>query len=155
MPNAVNRIDSAPALSVGGDLVHILVDSRCTGGASVLVHVVCAPGSGPPMHTHAREDELFYVIEGEMTFVLEGQETRGGPGTSVFARRGAPHRFVNRSSSPARFIVAITPGGLDEFFREVGTPLPPGTMQPVSPTPGEIEALVHGAPNYGITLHIP
>ena len=154
MTSFLNRLPEAPTYSVGGDLVHILADGAATNGVATVVHVVCPPGSGPPPHTHANEDELFFVLEGEMTFLLGGREVTGGPGTFVYGRRGERHRFCNLTDAPARFLVTITPSGIETFFREAGSALPAGTMRPVAPTKQEIESMIAACPRYGITLHL-
>lgn len=154
MTSVLREIQQAPTYLVGGDVVHILTSSEETGGGATVVHVVCGPDSGPPPHVHANEDELFYVLEGEMTFLLGTKKVRGGPGTHVFARRGERHQFRNESDKVARFLVTIVPGGIDVFFREVGRGLPTGTMMPEPPTKAEIEAMIGACPRYGITLEL-
>jgi quercetin dioxygenase-like cupin family protein len=75
--------------------------------------------SGPPLHRHSREDEWFYVIDGELTFEVDGQRFTAGPGASAFAPRGAAHTYQNFRDEPAHILVTETPAGLERFFEEV------------------------------------
>ena len=105
---------------------------RETGGTKAQIDTTCGPQIGPPPHVHHREDETFFVIEGEFEFVCGGATTRGGHGTVARLPRGVPHRFKNIGDTPGRVLVTITPAGLEDFFAEVGalsleqqTDLPP------------------------------
>ncbi|MBJ7602164.1 MAG: cupin domain-containing protein [Candidatus Dormibacteraeota bacterium] len=81
-----------------------------------------APGDGPPLHTHANEDEAWYVLEGELRFRL-GAELRGAPaGTFVFVARGTPHCFQNVGQQAARVLVLFTPSGMERFFDRFASP---------------------------------
>jgi len=76
------------------------------------------PGYGVPMHVHEDEDELFYVLEGEITLEHAGGSATVGAGTFVHLPRGVAHGFHNAGPSPARMIVVATPGGgLEGLFR--------------------------------------
>ena len=66
------------------------------------------------MHTHADEDDAFYVLEGELTFVVEDAELVAGPGTFVLVPPGVVHTFANRSDRVARFVNIHAPAGFDE-----------------------------------------
>ncbi|HEY6983987.1 cupin domain-containing protein [Reyranella sp.] len=89
-----------------------------TGGVSVFEETV-PPGAGAPPHTHSRDDEAFYVVEGEMTFEIEGRHLplRLGAGSFVFAPRGSRHAFRNETDASARMLVMALPGaGLERMF---------------------------------------
>jgi mannose-6-phosphate isomerase-like protein (cupin superfamily) len=76
------------------------------------------PGYGVPLHVHAAEDELFYVLEGEITLDSAEGPTTAGPGTFVHLPRGVAHGFRNAGAQPARMLVVTTPGGgLEGVFR--------------------------------------
>ena len=93
-----------------------------TGGALGLVEGNFPGGFGPPLHVHEREDEAFYVIEGEIRFRQGDEEFVRGPGSWVWGPRGVPHAFKIESES-ARALVVVTPGGLERMFEEGGTPV--------------------------------
>jgi mannose-6-phosphate isomerase-like protein (cupin superfamily) len=80
-----------------------------------------------PLHRHSHEDEISYVLEGEMT-VLAGEElSTVSAGESVVKGRNVWHTFWNAGEEPLRFLEVIAPGEFSEFFEEVAplTPLDP------------------------------
>jgi quercetin dioxygenase-like cupin family protein len=100
-----------------------------TNGALTLFENVIAPGDGPPLHTHAGEDESWYVLEGVLRFRL-GDEVASAPaGSFVFVPRRTPHCFQNVGEGPARIIVMFTPSGMERFFDRFAT-LPAGPVDP-------------------------
>jgi quercetin dioxygenase-like cupin family protein len=110
---------AGPQHAVLGDLVTIKIHSRDTGGVYSQIETTCGPHVGPPPHIHHREDETFFVIEGEFEFVCGGERSTGGPGTVARMPRGIPHRFANIGDKPGRVLVTITPGGFEDFLIEV------------------------------------
>jgi quercetin dioxygenase-like cupin family protein len=89
-----------------------------TGGAMSIIHGVADPFNGPPMHVHDHEDEVFIVLEGEITFDLAGQRFTRGPMGTAFLPRGTPHSFVTGPNG-ARCLTVLTPGGFEGFFAEM------------------------------------
>ena len=90
-----------------------------TGGGLTLFENFLQPGTGAPPHTHAHEDESFYILEGEVTFEIEGRNLplKLGPGSFVFAPRGGRHAFRNEGNTAARMLVLVLPGtGLEQMF---------------------------------------
>ena len=75
------------------------------------------PGSGIPAHVHPDQDELIYVIEGDVEFELEGRRHRAGAGDIARLPRGIPHGYFNVGETASRMIFAVTPAGkLKELF---------------------------------------
>ncbi|MDX2016903.1 MAG: cupin domain-containing protein [Planctomycetota bacterium] len=109
-----------PTLSVVGETIRVLADSAMTGGACAMIEETGPFGAGPPLHRHTREDEHFYVLEGQYKFTVNGQESMVSAGGYAFAPRGSVHTFVNATPPPgrARLLVVCTPGGLESAFRE-------------------------------------
>jgi mannose-6-phosphate isomerase-like protein (cupin superfamily) len=68
---------------------------------------------GPPVHEHAHEDDSFFVLDGEVTFLVDGEEVVAGPGTFVLVPPRVPHTFANRSDAVARFVNVHAPAGFD------------------------------------------
>ena len=98
--------------------------AETTNGAFGLIeHWEMPVGFGSPYHTHHREDEAFYVLEGEVGFVCDGKWLKAGPGTFVYGPREIPHGFKVIGSSPARMLVMCTPGGFERFVLEQTTPI--------------------------------
>lgn len=109
------------SLWVLGELVTCKVASGQTSGAYSLFEVTSPPGSGPPAHVQHRENEAFYVLEGEYEFLVEDSTVRVSPGYLVHVPKGTRHRHDNVGDIPARMLVIQTPGGLHQaFFEEIG-----------------------------------
>jgi quercetin dioxygenase-like cupin family protein len=87
-----------------------------TGGSLTAFENVIAPGDGPPLHTHAGEDEAWYVLAGTLRFRLGETEAVAPTGSFVFVPRGTPHCFTNAGEDPARILVLFTPSGMERFF---------------------------------------
>lgn len=91
-----------------------------TGGAFSALEITIPPRCGPPMHTHDRDCEFFYVLEGEITFSHEGGAMVAKPGDFCFLPAGRPHAFRNDGETDAKALVMITPGlQAHQFFREI------------------------------------
>jgi quercetin dioxygenase-like cupin family protein len=110
------------------------------------------PGGGSPPHVHSREDETFYVVEGEFEFLVAGAPIRLKAGEHLFAPRDVPHNFRNVGSEPGKMIITATPAGLENFFSEIGTKLSSRDDAPVPPSPDDIARLVATAPKYGLKI---
>jgi mannose-6-phosphate isomerase-like protein (cupin superfamily) len=101
-----------------------------------------------PLHAHTHEDELWYVIEGEIAFYTGDEVRVGGPGTVVYIPRNVPHTFQIRSAT-ARWFGVGTPAGLDEWFFETGEPAEALTLPPPPAGPPDVEAIVASLRAYG------
>ena len=146
--------DSGEAYWVFGELYNIKVTAAETGGRLAVVETMTFPQNGPPMHTHTHEDESFYVLDGRFQFTVGEQTFEVGPGGFVFAPRGVMHGYRNISALPARKLVMITPGGFENFFREIGEK---ATQRVAAPPhrPGVIERGLAAAEKYGLRIQIP
>ncbi|QDZ00499.2 cupin domain-containing protein [Nitratireductor mangrovi] len=103
-----------------GSLALIKATSAETGGLYTLVEVR-EDESETPLHVHHREDETFWVLEGEVEFEVGGTITHAGPGTMLFGPRGVPHRYAIRRG-PARLLFLFTPGGFEGLLMETSEP---------------------------------
>jgi uncharacterized RmlC-like cupin family protein len=113
------------------------------------------PGGGPPTHVHSREEEGFYVLEGEITFHVSGEQLVAGAGTFANMPVGTPHSFKNESGKPARMLISVAPAGLEQMFIEVGAPLDKGATIALPPTKDEIDRLLAAAPRFGVEIKVP
>ncbi len=116
------------SLYVVGDDIRVKISSQDTNSAFAVLDGRTQPRHGPPLHLHHRQDEWWYVLEGRLLFVVDGQEIVAGTGDTVFAPKGTRHTHLNIGAMPARYIVAVVPGGLDIFFEELSAVVPPGTV---------------------------
>ena len=113
------------------------------------------PGGGPPPHVHSREEEGFYVLEGEITFTVGAKRVVASAGMFANMAVGTPHSFKNESSKLAKMLIYVAPAGLEKMFFEFGVPLPEGATTALPPTQEEIEKLLAVAPGYGIEVLLP
>jgi mannose-6-phosphate isomerase-like protein (cupin superfamily) len=115
-----------------GILTTNLAEEKDTGGAFCLVEAILAPGNEPPPHVHSREDETFYVLEGEFDVYVGEEAFKVETGECIFLPRFKPHVSVIRSPR-LRLLTLFTPGGLEEAFRSMTSPaqnleLPTGAL---------------------------
>ncbi len=144
-----------PSYSVVGDRYTYLVTGVETNGAFVLFEAYVPPGNGSPPHVHHREDEMFYVIEGEFEFTVAGESKRLGAGDFLLGRRGVPHNFKNVGQTPGMMLITVTPAGFEGFFAEIGMPLASKEEMPIPPTADDIQKLIQAAPKYGVEIIAP
>lgn len=142
-------------VAVAGDVYTVKLSGAETNGRCAVLEFVVPPGGGPPPHTHTREDEAFYVTEGELSFTVGGERQVVGPGGFACPPRGVPHSFTNNGTTPAKAVVVLAPAGLEEMFFETGRPWDDATRFPGPPSPEEIERIKAAAPRYGILLAPP
>jgi mannose-6-phosphate isomerase-like protein (cupin superfamily) len=93
--------------------VEFLARSKDTPRFNLAVITVQPHSGGPPSHRHRDEDDSFYVLEGELTFGVEGEEVVAGPGTFVLVPPGIEHTFRNDGDVPVRFVNVHAPAGFD------------------------------------------
>ncbi|MEZ6072129.1 MAG: cupin domain-containing protein [Pirellulales bacterium] len=142
-------------VAVVGDVYRFLATGAETGGKYATFEAIVGPGGGPPPHVHSREEESFYVLEGEITFRLGDQQIIAPAGTFLNMPVGSLHCFKNEAGSSARMLISVAPAGLDEMFLEVGHPVADDadTAPPVTQT--DVEKLIATAPHYGIEIKLP
>ncbi len=135
-----------------GDHYTFLVTGAESGGAHFAMEALVPPGGGPPPHIHTREDETFYVLEGNVEFLLGEQTVVAGPGDFVNVPRGTVHRFQNTGTETARIILTFTPAGIEHWFEETLERAP--TEARTEDVPDNIEEVAAryaaAAPRYGI-----
>ncbi len=89
-----------------------------------------APGCFIREHTHDRNEEIIVVIEGKGFVRLDGELHPLERGSAVFLGFNRKHQFINPGPEPLTFVYYFMPGGLDDFFREIGRPRQPGEPTP-------------------------
>ena len=89
---------------------------RSTGGTLSVFETSIE--AGPPLHVHEREDECFYVLDGELSVRCGDDAFTAAAGSFVFLPRGRPHTF-QAAGPPARLLLIATPGGLEDYFAEI------------------------------------
>ena len=118
-------------LNIVGEETLVKVSAEDSEETLAFFHLVAPPMSGPPRHVHTREDELFYVLEGELVFELDGERHTVRAGDTVYLRRGVVHAYQNFTKSDARLLIATTPGVFSGFFVELSAVTPLGGLPPL------------------------
>ena len=122
-------------------------------GKFCLVECTVPVGAGAPPNHHAGESEGFFVLDGKILFVIEGEERLAGLGDYVAIPDGAVHAFQAVGESPARVLVLNAPGHMHEaFFTGLGTVLPDDQIDLPDPTEPDIGAVLKVASEVGMTI---
>jgi quercetin dioxygenase-like cupin family protein len=135
-----------------GNLITVRVSREQCGGLYSLLECAGAKDDSPPPHVHHDEDEVFHVIQGELSLTVDG-ETRTVPaGETAFAPRGVPHTY-RVESERARWLVLTAPGEFESFVRAASRPAEQATLPPrVEPTPEQVAGLARLSATHGIEL---
>jgi quercetin dioxygenase-like cupin family protein len=155
MKPTIRPTNQGRTVAVVGDVYRFLATGQETNGKYALFEALVGPGGGPPPHVHSREEEGFYVLEGEITFTVNEERIVAKAGTFANMPVGTPHSFKNEGDRPARMLISVAPAGLEQMFFEVGVPLAEGATTASRPTKDEIEKLLAVAPSYGIEILLP
>jgi mannose-6-phosphate isomerase-like protein (cupin superfamily) len=99
-----------------GEEVTILLDGECTGDKLTAWTEITPPGGGPPPHYHSTDDETFYVLEGRVAFLVDGNWREIAAGGSAFMPRGVVHTFKNVGDERSRLFIMTMPSGFEKFF---------------------------------------
>jgi quercetin dioxygenase-like cupin family protein len=114
-----------------GNLMTIKVAGEHTDDAVAVVEGTFRAGHGPPLHVHRNEDELFYILDGQMLVACDGRTFTARAGDLVFLPRGIPHTFkVPADGGPARALFLVTPARFLGFIEAAGEPAPEAVMPP-------------------------
>ena len=117
------------------------------GGFGLIEHWDIPVGFASPYHTHHGEDECFYVLEGSVAIVCDGEWQKAGPGDFVYGPRSIAHGFQVVGRGPARMLVMCTPAGFEQFILDQATPID----EP--PVPPDMDRLLKLADRHGIEIH--
>jgi quercetin dioxygenase-like cupin family protein len=133
------------------NLCIVKASTESTGGAYSMVYQIAPPGHATPYHLHHAEDEAFYVLDGEFTFVCDGAKTILGPGGYIFLPRGIPHGIRVSSDVPATMLILAMPGmGFVGMMQEMAEPATERVL-PVPSAP-DIEKLIRLCAKYQIEI---
>jgi mannose-6-phosphate isomerase-like protein (cupin superfamily) len=107
-------------LALGASHARLIAQGADAGGRVSITDIVLAPGfPGPRPHVHREMTDMFFVLEGTLTVRLGDEEHEAGPGSFILAPPGVAHTFANRSEAPSRVLNVQSPGGLEQYLKEV------------------------------------
>ena len=142
-------------VAVVGDVYRFLATGNDTSGKYAMWEAIVPPGGGPPPHVHSREEEAFYILEGEITFHIGTQRLVARAGMFANMSVGTQHSFKNEGDTSARMLISVAPAGLENMFIECGIRVAQGAKTTPPPTKAEFEKLLEIAPRYGIEIKVP
>lgn len=135
-----NPIISAPGADdqygFPGSVFYHRAKSAETNGVFSVIELVTEPGQGVAVHVHQHEDELVYVVDGDIEVTLGEEQMKAGAGIMALLPRGIPHGFTNTGERPSRLLITILPGKFDGYFVKLGQ-----AYQAGEPTDEQLAAL--------------
>lgn len=137
-----------------GTLVTLKSTAETTAGRVGVSDNYAPRGAGSPLHVHHREDEWFFITEGELTFWVGGKVVKAPAGAFVYGPREIPHTF-EVTSDEARYLLVAEPAGFESFVRAVGEPAQSLTIPPPPSEPPDPAPLIAAAAEYGIEITGP
>jgi quercetin dioxygenase-like cupin family protein len=137
-----------------GALSRVRVTGEQTGGAFSLRDNLARRGNASPVHVHDRDDETFFVLDGELRMSVGEDDYAAGPGTVAVLPRRLRHAYVVTSAT-ARFLTLHAPAGFERFAAEVGEPARELTLPPPPEGPPDPGAMAQAAARHGITFLAP
>src|SRR5712672_3518189 len=127
MNPTIRKSGEGRTIAVVGDVYRFLATGEDTNGKYANWEAIVPPGGGPPPHVHSREEEGFYILEGEITLRIGDDKIVASAGTFANMSVGTPHSFKNESNKPAKMLISVAPAGLEQMFFEAGVPVAQGT----------------------------
>ena len=132
-------------------MVHKVTAER-SGGSLTVEEWGLPPGAMIPPHTHTREDECTFVLEGELTCDVGGELVVAPAGSYVLKPRHVPHALCNTGTEPVRVMEILTPGGFEGYFDEyekIASKFASGAID----EEGRMRARAELGERYGVTWH--
>jgi quercetin dioxygenase-like cupin family protein len=152
-PNQVQPKMNAPELKNSywyiGHLMSILISSHDTNGSFSLIHGFEIKGLEPPPHMHTKEDESFYIMNGEINYTVGKEVFNARSGDWVFLPRNIQHSFQVQTDQ-AEVLIHLSPGGFEDYFREMSEPAKELKVPPRPQGPPDVKRIVATASKYGI-----
>ncbi len=152
-PAAV-RSDEGEARWWFGALAVIKATAADTGGQMSIIEITEHPGVEAPLHVHYRDDEGFWILEGDATFEVGDATIEASAGDYLFGPRDIPHRY-KVGDQGCRMLFIMTPGGIEDVIRATSEPAPSHTLPPLSEaelTPEQLEGVKAIVKEHGYEL---
>jgi quercetin dioxygenase-like cupin family protein len=137
-----------------GNLFSFLANAQDTHNQFAVMEIKARRGFEPPPHTHSRDDEAFYLLEGEIEFYIGNHHIHAKAGSFVFAPRGIMHSF-QFTTDEVRMLVISTPPGLEAGFQRLSEPAQTLDLPPIPTTPPDVPRLIQVFGELGVTFAPP
>jgi len=134
-----------------GSLAEIKATAEDTDGQLTIIEVTEPPGMEAPLHVHHREDEGFWILEGEVTLYVGDETIEAKSGDFAWGPRDIPHRYTVGPNG-CRMLFLLTPGGFENLVRDMSTPAETRTVPPATDEEPDMEMVVTVAERYGCEL---
>jgi quercetin dioxygenase-like cupin family protein len=134
-----------------GGLAEIKTTAADTGGQLTIIEVTEPPGMEAPLHVHHREDEGFWILEGEVTLYVGDGTIEASAGDFAWGPRDIPHRYTVGPNG-CRMLFICTPAGFENLVRDMSVPAETRTLPPASDEEPDMEMVAAVAQKYGCEL---
>jgi mannose-6-phosphate isomerase-like protein (cupin superfamily) len=121
-----------------------------TGGAYCLLEASLAPGMGVPRHTHTREDEVYFVLTGELEVIVADKIFVLRAGDTLMAPRDIPHQLRNSGNIENHYLLIFSPSGFEEFLTATAVPAPKNAAAPTEAPEVPVQRVHQLADDFGI-----
>jgi len=148
----ITKPNAGKHIAIAGDINSILASKNDTEGTYSVVEAKVFPNGGPIPHIQTREHEGFYVLEGEITFTVEGKEIIAKTGTFVNVPPNVTHSFKNKTNHLAKMLIILAPGGLENLFVEVGDEVSDPTIKPLPMSAEKMKKFADVVSDYGVKI---
>jgi quercetin dioxygenase-like cupin family protein len=132
-------------------LAEIKATAADTGGLLTIIEVTEPPGAEAPLHVHHREDEGFWILEGEVTLYVGDETIEAGAGDFAWGPRDVPHRYTVGPTG-CRMLFICTPAGFEGLVRDMSVPAETRKLPPASDEEPDMEMVAAVAQKYGCEL---
>ncbi len=148
--------NTGPMFLGPGDTYTFLATTAETDGAYFVLEAMVPPDAGPPPHIHHDQLETLYIVEGQLEIMVGDQVHEAKAGDFVHIPKGTPHRFLNRSQTPAKMLATFVPAGkAEQFFREAFDETKDRNATPPSLDDAMIQRLIAAAQRNGVEMLPP
>jgi len=118
MSKEIVKADSGKRFNFGVDEITIKVSAKDSEGTYSLMYWVVAPNAFAPAHVHEEYEETFYVLSGELEFLVGDETTLVTVGDFIRAPKGTRHGYLNPTDTKVELLVGFTPGGMEQLFEK-------------------------------------
>lgn len=148
----ITQPNAGKHIAIAGDINSILASKDDTDGTYSVIEIKVFPDGGPIPHIQTREHEGFYVLEGEVTFDVDGKEVIAKSGTFVNIPPHTTHSFKNRTDCLAKMLIILAPGGLENLFVEIGEEVSDSTVRHPPMSAEKMKRFADVISDYGVEI---